>query len=51
LYDLTDDQHQSTINENLIRDLEEQYYLKHPEIKTMDEFAKKREELDAFKVN
>lgn len=50
LYDLTNDRGESIISSELIEDLEIQYYLKNPGLKSMKEFAEKREFLDGHNV-
>jgi len=50
-YSTTDYQGQSLENQTMLDDLEHQYYVQHPEIKTMSDFLEIRENLDGHNTN
>ena len=50
-YSMLDDAGMPIEDEAWMEDLRHQYYIKHPDVKTMAEFAAKREELDGHNVN
>lgn len=47
LYNLRDDDGELRITPEVVEDLEAEYYLKNPNLKSMQEFAERRRKLDA----